>query len=519
MTISYTLQPNPIWYFPDIFGKNLEGGKIFTYESLNKTVPKPVYQDENATTTWPNPILLDLNGTNGPFYWKLNTAFPTDLYYLEIFDKNDVLQYTIDKFPGTGAVVSAATSNQTNLVSNGSFFRHVDTINPVATSNLIAPSLHVGFAGSALPDITFSKNNTAAVDSISFPDFNLGSVDLYPDITPKNYFNYTCNNTPAGETFKYLQIPVCKDVQNLTNMPVTFTFYSRSNLGATTLTLSWFLFYGDGGSPSTSTTQLITSSILSTTWTKYTIQSTVPDVLGKTLGSCGNDAIYLRIGMPVGSLCNIDITKIGVYLGLTAPNQEFINYDDIEADSCAYRTGDVVAGIRANPRPGWLLMNDTTIGSSTSGATGRANIDSFPLYYTLWTNVSDTYAPVSTGRGASAAADFAANKTIALTKTLGRALSSAGLASSGAITNFALGQTAGEELHVLSVGELAAHTHPHGQTHTDYLYPTGGGGGVGSLAAGAEVGDAAFAPTGSTGSNTGHNTVQPTTYLNVFIKL
>lgn len=77
-----------------------------------------------------------------------------------------------------------------------------------------------------------------------------------------------------------------------------------------------------------------------------------------------------------------------------------------------FQTGDVmwldVDGIRA----GWVRDNGRTIGSATSGATERANADTLALYTFLWTTYSNTICPVSGGRGASPAADFAANKTI-----------------------------------------------------------------------------------------------------------
>lgn len=61
---------------------------------------------------------------------------------------------------------------------------------------------------------------------------------------------------------------------------------------------------------------------------------------------------------------------------------------------------------------GFVRCNARTIGSSTSGATERANADTTALFSFLWNG--DPNLVVSTGRGASAAADFGANKTIAL---------------------------------------------------------------------------------------------------------
>ena len=83
-----------------------------------------------------------------------------------------------------------------------------------------------------------------------------------------------------------------------------------------------------------------------------------------------------------------------------------------------YGTGVVSGFVRANGR---------TIGSATSGATERANADTLALFTFLYNQ--DVNLAVSGGRGASAAADFAANKTIALPDWRGKTL--AGLADMG----------------------------------------------------------------------------------------
>ena len=71
---------------------------------------------------------------------------------------------------------------------------------------------------------------------------------------------------------------------------------------------------------------------------------------------------------------------------------------------------------------GFVPLNGETIGSATSGATGRANADALPLYTLIYDNVDDAYCAVSGGRGANAAADFAANKPLALPDARGRTL-------------------------------------------------------------------------------------------------
>lgn len=81
-------------------------------------------------------------------------------------------------------------------------------------------------------------------------------------------------------------------------------------------------------------------------------------------------------------------------------------------------TGAIHFVAQATAPAGWVLANGGTIGSAASGAS-RANDDTADLYAVLWALDATTY-PVLTSaggastRGASAAADFAANKRITL---------------------------------------------------------------------------------------------------------
>lgn len=118
---------------------------------------------------------------------------------------------------------------------------------------------------------------------------------------------------------------------------------------------------------------------------------------------------------------------------------------------------------------GWVRAAGRTIGSASSGATERANADCEDLFVHLWT--VDANLTVSGGRGANAAADWAANKTITLPDLRERAI--AGLATMGnsdagivadtyvtAGTNTStLGAVAGVDDLTLSEAQLPAHDH------------------------------------------------------------
>lgn len=173
-----------------------------------------------------------------------------------------------------------------------------------------------------------------------------------------------------------------------------------------------------------------------------------------------------------------------------------------------WTTGDAKLTLKTAADTGWVLMNDGSIGSAASGATTRANADTSALFTLLWNNTADSACPVSGGRGASAAADYAANKTITLPKALGRALAVYG--SGSGLTARTLAQTTGTETHTLTTGEMPAHT------HTSNVNPILNGGGSGFDFT---TGGGSIHTTNSTGGGGAHNNMQPTVFLNVMIKL
>lgn len=96
------------------------------------------------------------------------------------------------------------------------------------------------------------------------------------------------------------------------------------------------------------------------------------------------------------------------------------------AQASIWSTGDVKTTYKVVADPGWVMLDDGTIGDATSGGTTRANADTVALFTHLWNNTANADCAVSGGRGATAAADYAAHKTIALPKFKGRALAGAG---------------------------------------------------------------------------------------------
>jgi hypothetical protein len=173
----------------------------------------------------------------------------------------------------------------------------------------------------------------------------------------------------------------------------------------------------------------------------------------------------------------------------------------------------------------FLWCDGKTIGSATSGATARANADTQNLFNALWTasglGIYESNGNTSS-RGASAAADWAANKRIALPKINGRTLigidnlggtAANVLSTANSPNKNVIGGTGGEETHSLTAIEGPAHTHA--VEGSGYLYRRPSGGGA-DVVAGAAYDIATI--TASAGDGVAHNTMQPWLACNWIIR-
>ena len=231
-----------------------------------------------------------------------------------------------------------------------------------------------------------------------------------------------------------------------------------------------------------------------------------------------------------------------------------------------FATGDIKARFDTTTETGWVRLNGNTIGSASSGASERANDDTEDLFLHLWNKLTDTEAAVVGGRGASAAADWAANKRITLPNGQQRPLigidgmggTAVALIGSSVIANPTRpGATGGSATHTLATTEIPAHSHTgsvsitdpqhshgisdpshvHGGTLRDGgYYANGGGGNIGNIpiyspgntnasqtgiasSASNATGISASVTINNAGGGGAHNNVQPVLTVVWYIKL
>jgi microcystin-dependent protein len=216
------------------------------------------------------------------------------------------------------------------------------------------------------------------------------------------------------------------------------------------------------------------------------------------------------------------------------------------------QTGDIKVRYDTAVITGFVRCNARTIGAASSGATELADPSAQALFNHLWNK--DPNLVVTTGRGASSAADWAANKQITLPDWRGRALAALddmGNTAAGRLTATyfgtgatTLGAAGGGQSITLLTTNLPAHQHAafvkiNDPTHQHTIPQLFGGAGAGSPTAAAVFSGStatSFSATGvtanvgsagglsdnqtaTTGGGVAHNITQPTMLATVYIKL
>jgi hypothetical protein len=117
-------------------------------------------------------------------------------------------------------------------------------------------------------------------------------------------------------------------------------------------------------------------------------------------------------------------TADGVQLTYTLqiPNPNPVEVSTTTPVVSQVQTGMIHAEFVNTVKTGYVRLNGRTIGNASSLASERAHADTADLFAYLWNNLVDAIATVSTGRGGSAASDFAANKNIILPNCQGTTL-------------------------------------------------------------------------------------------------
>jgi hypothetical protein len=106
-----------------------------------------------------------------------------------------------------------------------------------------------------------------------------------------------------------------EDVRNFAGQTVTLSYWARISTGTATNSPFVIQNFGSGGSGDVSTA--LSTSTITTTWTRFSQSFTIPSVSGKTIGTSSYLAI-LPLRFETASTANVDVWGVQLELGTTA---------------------------------------------------------------------------------------------------------------------------------------------------------------------------------------------------------
>jgi len=399
----------PVARFFDASGVPLAFGWVYTYETGTLT-PKATYTDYTGGTPNTNPIHLDASGQAN--IWL------DGIYTINVEDSDHVQQA---HYPQDGVSSFSSGDGVPYVVATGTGNAYILTPSPSITSYTAGDAFLVKINETNTGPATVNISNLGAQAVVIAPDSPLGAGVLVQDSI-------------------YLMVYDGTNFQILNASSASITDYAATTGVANTYILS----------PTTAITTYDAGLA-------FNIKMNVDNTGASTINISGVGAkdlvVYDDYPLTGGELIADTIYRI-VYNGT---NFQVLNPTPPIT---------ITMGASATAPWGTLPMTGSTV-AKTSGGTYNSTVYS-RLYSYLWNNYSNSVAPVATGRGANAAADFAANKTITIPDY--RDYTPLGVSGAGVIT--ASGATAGASTvtptgamgttggHALTINEMPAHDHP-----------------------------------------------------------
>ena len=150
---------------------------------------------------------------------------------------------------------------------------------------------------------------------VSRQAFALGQTDV-PN-NPK-YYSRTVVTSVAGVSNYAIKIQKIEGVETFAGTTATLSFWAKAD-ASKNIAVEFAQSFGTGGTnPAPSANVLgigVTTVALTTSWVKHTVPVALPSISGKTLGTNGNDYLWLFLWMDAGSDWNARANSLGQQSG------------------------------------------------------------------------------------------------------------------------------------------------------------------------------------------------------------
>lgn len=358
----YIIAPSLEMYFVDKdTGLPLSGGKVYFFQDEARSVPKAVYKIAGTPPNYsydvlPNPSILSAVGTfqddDGndiiPYYFPFisNTDSTVQLYYVEVYDSNGVLQFTREGWPNFTSGTEPPPPSETNFdnfVPNGQFLLHNNI--PATDSNDNNP----GQVSEAVTIVaqggwTYERpEGSNAVDIITFHRYS--EYVQVPTANPRYAFQLQCSTVGSGPDNRKDLCLKFRDVNKfeVPNQLYNLYFEGQSATGSTVNGEVYILkYFGVGGSatPDPILQDTFTLNALSNTQVNITLNFENNE--GETIGLGDDDYVQVLLRFPLNQTFTIQVTNFSITSGET-------NLDVFPVQTDAQQTAPSTAGWLPQP--------------------------------------------------------------------------------------------------------------------------------------------------------------------------
>lgn len=320
-TAVYTMAPALAERYVDkVTGLPLASGYLKFYSDVNRADLKQVYQRTGSPPDYtyvPIGSTVDLN-INGitvdefgnpikPIYNLLDSNGDKELYFVEVYNSGDVLQYTQEGWPLENVIEESAdaSTDVTNYIANPQFLVH----------NF--ESLEIGGVAEtfvAPPGWLFERPvDSTATDVISFNRIDAYTQD--PAASPRYEAVVSCNSPDAGDLYKVLAYRF-GDVNMFASETQNYTFQitgESKTLSNVSVSLYVLKSFGVGGDPD----QII---FVGTFDLEPDINSFSFPILfgsneGSNIGTNDDDYVEIQLRFPTASSFSAGLTDAVLVIG------------------------------------------------------------------------------------------------------------------------------------------------------------------------------------------------------------
>lgn len=277
----------------------LDFGKIYFYADEDHSMPLNSWSDvidPNNPVVNPWPLRLGGQGDCGVIYLE------DRLYFIQIFSKDDILQWTINHFnPGGGTGASA--NDALNYIPNGQFLLHNDL---AATDDFDAGEIRQAITDIAYGGWTFERPDTStATDIITFDRYD--AYVASPPGNPRYAIHINCTEADTADGYKRVSVKF-HNVNRFASLTQQYTVgFSGIDNGDTNTTVDLYLRknFGTGGDAEVST--LIETFTLSAVLQSFSIAFSFGTNEGKVIGPNNDDFVSLDFRLKTDETVDVSL--------------------------------------------------------------------------------------------------------------------------------------------------------------------------------------------------------------------